>query len=154
MQLNRRTSVAQSVNWVALIALAMAALVGPTFAQQGRSQWEYCAIVSVRGGTTSDQRYLGTARIRYFAEPESRDEVIRVQGEQILTGSPVDSESVEAMRLKELNRVITKLGKDGWELIGELPYIRQYQSDLSESKALYFKRPISPRPSSHTARPN
>ena len=119
-----------------------------------RTRWEYCAIVSAWGGTTRTNHYVGLVTIRYFGDPESHQEQVRIEGEAILTGTPVNSAIVEQIRLRALSKALAKLGRDGWEMIGELPYARNSSPDESETKALFFKRPLDAGANDSTTRPN
>ena len=88
------------------------------------NRWEYCAITGITAAAqfTIVPSTLATANICYF-ESGCRKEVITAN---------VESGDFEEARNVVLGRAVTRLGQNGWEMVGE--------ATLSDRKVLYFRR--------------
>jgi hypothetical protein len=107
----------------------------------GKQKWEYCAIVDSYGmDDTNKKPALGYVKIGYFEESGYREETIKVQGD--VTGIQ-PGEVYEKARQKGLGVSIAQLGSQGWEMVGESPFAKRFQSDEKDRTVLYFKRPKS-----------
>ena len=102
-------------------------------------KWEHCAITAFYTMQQGDKAPVGIVRICFFQETGCREETIRAEGERM--GFP-PNELHEIARKKALSKAIAQLGKDGWELVGEMPYPKQFDTDEKDQTALYFKRPV------------
>ena len=127
------------------IATVCLGLVGFLKAQQAQAQqlskqrWEYCAVVDSYGMDDANGKpAVGFAKIGYFEESGYREDTIKVQGD--VTGVQRDA-VYEKARQKGLAVAIAQLGSQGWELVGESPFAKRFQSDEKDRSVLYFKRP-------------
>lgn len=95
-------------------------------AQSLRTQdrWEYCAItgLSAVGQGTIVSSTIASANICYF-ESGCRKEVINAS---------IESSDFEEAKNIVLGRAVTRLGQQGWEMVGE--------ATLSDRRVLYFRR--------------
>jgi hypothetical protein len=97
----------------------------------GNQKWEYCALTNSYG--TKEINAVGLAFITYFEESGFRTEQIKIEGEMLGTQPHIAYRQAE---MKAFSAAVMRLGSQGWELIGELPF-----PPVSDSnKALYFKR--------------
>ena len=102
-------------------------------------KWEHCAITDFYGTGQDNKPPIGIAVICFFQESGCREVTIRVEGET--RGFP-PTELYEIARKKALSKAIAQLGKDGWELVGEMTYPRRFGTDEKDRTALYFKRQV------------
>jgi hypothetical protein len=88
--------------------------------------WEYCAItrLSSRG---SIGRFVAVARITYFGSSGEQNEEIEHEAKNLANANAYTEASGTL-----LAQAITKLGAEGWEMVGEAPYFGE--------SVLYFKR--------------
>jgi hypothetical protein len=115
--------------------------------------WEYCAIL----GTQSDgfgvrkEKYTSVATICYFRSSGCRREEVTfelIYATFLKQGADPNqyvNTSAARMRAEEsaLSKAITKLGDDGWEMVGENRI--DFSSGVeSNNRAIYFKRRTSP----------
>jgi hypothetical protein len=105
--------------------------------QTGKQKWDYCAIVDSYGMSDATAA-VGYAKIGYFEESGYREDTIKVQGESTVFQR---TEIYEKARQKGLAVAIAQLGSQGWELVGESPFAKRFQSDEKDLSVLYFKRP-------------
>lgn len=134
------------------MALLLVTLAGQIVSAQKLpppQKWEYCAITSsaftkfvAEGDTTAG----GVASICYFQNGGCRREEVKFDldlAEFRRTFSPNENQgyvnSTAAAKAAEgaLSRAITKLGDDGWELVGEAVF--SFSPDTTKG-AIYFKR--------------
>jgi hypothetical protein len=100
-------------------------------AQSGspREKWEYCAItgLTVVGQGTLLSSSIASAKICYF-ESGCRNETIDVS---------VEGSDFEEAKNVALGRAVTRLGQQGWEMVGEATFGFNKNGDR---KVLYFRR--------------
>lgn len=94
-----------------------------------RERWQYCAITDLTavGHGTMISSITASAKICYF-ESGCRKETIDVS---------VDTSDFEEAKNVALGRAVTRLGQQGWEMVGEATVGFQRDSDR---KVLYFRR--------------
>ncbi|HYE71971.1 MAG TPA: hypothetical protein VEF04_01520 [Blastocatellia bacterium] len=101
-------------------------------AQQASSQkWEYCAVRNEAVFQDGTGRWRGGALIQYFQAEGTREETIRARSElglKSFASTPVTEDS----RAKAL----TKLGNEGWEMVGV-----EVTGEKSNSITYILKRP-------------
>jgi hypothetical protein len=103
-----------------------------------KPKWEYCAIVDSVGMDDANRKpAAGFVKVGYFEETGYREETIKAPGE---VAGIQPSEVYEKARQKALAMAIARLGSQGWELVGELPFGKRFGSDEKERPSLYFKR--------------
>lgn len=103
-----------------------------------KQRWEYCAIVEFYGMDDINRKpAVGYVKIGHFEETGYREDTIKVQGE---VAGIQPSEIYEKAGQKALAVAIAQLGRQGWEMVGELPFTKWYSSDEKERTGLYFKR--------------
>jgi hypothetical protein len=108
----------------------------PAIGNPVKPQWEYCAIIRSSNMNENDVA-VGIATIAYFDTSGYREENVRVQGERVT--APTNGEYQRAAQ-KALAMTIAQLGRQCWEMIGQLPYNGYFRSGVEEPTALYFKR--------------
>jgi hypothetical protein len=117
-------------------AQAQQSLAGNNSSKQ---KWEYCAIVDSYGmDDTNGKPAIGHVKVGYFEETGYREDTIKVQGE---VAGVHRNEVYERARQKALAMAIAQLGSHGWELVGESPFAKRFQSDEKDRIVLHFKRP-------------
>lgn len=135
--------------WLLILAFGLTTvflgLVGFLKAQQaqaqqpGKQRWEYCAVVDSFGmDDAGGKPAVGIAKVGYFEESGYREDTINVQGD--VAGLQRDA-VYEKARQKGLAVAIAQLGSQGWEMVGESPFAKRFQSDEKDRSVLYFKRP-------------
>lgn len=135
-----------------LVCAITVLIVGPASLAQSRSnqqtrkveskdatKWEHCAITASYAMQQRDKPPVGLAVICFFQESGCREVTIRAEGES--RGFP-PNELYTIARKKALSRAIAQLGSDGWELVGEMQYPKQFDTDEKDLRALYFKRRV------------
>ena len=110
----------------------------PAANNASKHKWEYCAIVDSYGTDDTNRKpAVGHVKVGYFEESGYREDTIKVQGE---VAGIQPNEVYEKARRKALAVAIAQLGTQGWEMVGELPFAKRFQSDERDRGALYFKR--------------
>lgn len=94
--------------------------------------WDYCVIYRTSNGQTKDKKITGIAIISYLDETGERDEYVEVE-------MPENSKDYMLAVRKALGKAFTKLGNDGWELVGRFPYAPVYSNE--PELGFIFKRP-------------
>jgi hypothetical protein len=94
-----------------------------------RDRWEYCAITDVTAVLSGSFSHttIATAKICYF-ESGCRKEAIEVS---------VDGSDFDDAKNVALGRAVTRLGQQGWEMVGEATL--RFNS-AEDRKVLYFRR--------------
>lgn len=100
----------------------------------GRVHWEHCALVVSGTVITEGERRSGVASLCHFRGGKADGcEEIRVPF--ALVG---DRFSTEAVQMQTASTVISRLGYEGWQLVGVAPAKAFALS--GEASAFYFKR--------------
>jgi hypothetical protein len=120
------------------------------------TRWEYCAIISAQSKWPREnkEKYTGVATICYFRSSGCRREEVVFeltysdflkegeatvkQGESYNRAYGAPARATESA----LSKAITKLGNDGWEMVGE-NRIDFSSGAEANNKAIYFKRRTS-----------
>jgi hypothetical protein len=151
-----------SVRLAALVAVTCGLLLfGVSLPRQSSAQkstrskitrWEYCAIVGAQsdGFGAKKEKYRGVATICYFRssgcrrEEVSFDLICATFLKQGADANQYANISAARMRAEEsaLSKAITKLGDDGWEMVGENRIDFSNGIEVN-NKAIYFKRRTS-----------
>ncbi len=116
------------------------------------TRWEYCAIVGAQsdGFGAKKEKYRGVATICYFRSSGCRREEVSfdlVYTEFLKEGADANqSYNTYAARMRAeesaMSKAITKLGDDGWEMVGENRI--DFSSGVEvNNRAIYFKRRTS-----------
>jgi hypothetical protein len=131
---------------IAILILKPASIAQSVSNQQAKrveskevTRWEHCAITAFYAMGQKDKPPLGLVIICFFQESGCREVTIRAEGES--RGFP-PNELYRIGQKKALSRAIAQLGNDGWELVGEMPYPKQFDTDEKDQTALYFKRRV------------
>ena len=154
MNPHQRIVSARSAILIAMICgLAMMSVSDRSSAQQSRrngiQRWEYCVVLHA-GCQATKEKYVGIATICYFRSSGCRREEVVFeltyadflkQADLSLGESYNRSEAAPARAAESaLSKAITKLGNDGWEMVGDG---RIDFSNNNVPKAIYFKRRTS-----------
>jgi len=135
---------------IATVVLLVTLLGQAVSAQQvsRRQRWEYCAIINssfTNFLSPGDATAIGVASICYFQNTGCRMEQVKFDlnlAQFRKTLGPNENESYVSYAAREkvtqgaLSRAITKLGDDGWEMIGQSVKF----ADETNPRAIYFKR--------------
>lgn len=131
--------------------LSLVALLGQAVSAQQvsrRQRWEYCAIINssfTNLFSPRDATAIGVASICYFQSTGCRMEEVKFDldlAQLRKTLGPNQNEGYLSYAAREkvtqgaLSRAITKLGDDGWEMIGQSVKF----GDEPNPRAIYFKR--------------
>lgn len=159
MNYNRRIVSAGFASVMAVMCgLVVMSFPRQSFAQQARrnrvQRWEYCAILNARikWPLQSKEKYTGIATICYFRNSGCRSEEVifeltyadflkqadAKQGENYNRNYTAPAKATESA----LSKAITKLGDDGWEMIGDGRIDFASGAD-NNVRAIYFKRRTS-----------
>ena len=82
-------------------------------AQAGSQKWEYCAVRNKTIFLDSSGKWRGGALIHYFQTEGTREEVIEARPELGLKSLATTAVSEDARA-----KALTKLGNEGWEMVG------------------------------------
>ena len=101
--------------------------------REGRERWEHCAVVVSSSVVIEGEKRTGRAFICQFRGAASRCEEVSVP---LTPGRRADS--WDAGKLQVASSVISRLGSEGWELVGQGE--AETFGLTGEGAALYFKR--------------
>lgn len=93
-------------------------------------EWEYCAAQVTEVYATGDKKTVGTGVICYLKSSGAKCERFQTTVEGTLPSSAATA------RTDSVAKIISKLGDEGWQMLGEGPWIVVN----SEDKPLYFRR--------------
>jgi hypothetical protein len=93
--------------------------------------WEYCAAQVSEVHATADKNTVATGLICYLKPTGAKCERFETTVEGTL------STSFATARADGVAKIISKLGDEGWQMVGEGPWILI----KGEDKPLYFRRP-------------
>ncbi len=93
--------------------------------------WEYCVAQVTEVYATGDKKTIGTGSICYLKSSGAKCERFQTTVEGTLRTSAATA------RADSVAKIISKLGDEGWQMLGEGPWIVVN----SEDKPLYFRRP-------------
>lgn len=91
--------------------------------------WEYCAAQVTEIYATGDKKTVGTGLICYLKSSGAKCERFDTTVEGTLPTSAATA------RADTVAKITSRLGNEGWQMVGEGPWIRN-----SEDKPLYFRR--------------
>ena len=92
--------------------------------------WEYCAISDLAVVGT-EGKSVGTANICYFGSAGCRSVVVRVA---------LEGNQFPEAKSAALAQAATRLGSEGWEMVGESTLLDVNRNDASAQVGLLFKR--------------
>lgn len=108
-------------------------LVGPGAnaqrANAAEGVWEYCAAQVTEIYATGDKKTVGTGLICFLKSSGAKCERFETTVEGTLPTSAATA------RADTMAKITSRLGNEGWQMVGEGPWIRN-----SEDKPLYFRR--------------
>ena len=91
--------------------------------------WEYCAAQVTEIYATGDKKTVGTGLICFLQASGAKCERFETTVEGTLPTSATTA------RVDTVAKITSRLGNEGWQMVGEGPWIRN-----SEDKPLYFRR--------------
>ena len=125
----------------AATALCVGLLFGSQLVERGASAqrtnpapregvWEYCTaqVIGIHG--TENKKTVGTGLVCYLKSSGAQCEEF-----QTMVDGPIERSGALATT-NSLANIISKLGDDGWQMVGEGPWI----AIKSDDKPLYFRR--------------
>jgi hypothetical protein len=118
-------------------ALCVGLLLGSQLVERGANAqkantegvWEYCAAQVTEIYATGDKKTVGTGLICYLKSSGAKCERCETTVEGTLPTSAATA------RADTVAKITSRLGNEGWQMVGEGPWIRN-----SEDKPLYFRR--------------
>ena len=122
-------------------ALCVGLLLGSQLVERGASAqrtnpvpregaWEYCTAQVIEIHGTENKKTVGTGLVCYLKSSGAKCEKFETTVE-----GPIESSAAIATS-NSLANIISKLGDDGWQMVGEGPWI----AIKSDDKPLYFRR--------------
>jgi len=118
-------------------ALCVTLLLVPHLSERGANAqrantegvWEYCAAQVTEIYATGEKKTIGTGLICYLKSSGAKCERFETTVEGTLPTSATTA------RADTVAKITSRLGNEGWQMVGEGPWIRN-----SEDKPLYFRR--------------